>query len=111
MTEQNETRRQANAAYTKTFHAAFQTLARERGGVTAKTREGITREAQAAAKHAYADVMRHDEPDEQSCLRCNGSGHFLNDICYRCAGKGYQTRQDLTRNWGHDINVNNAVRA
>lgn len=47
------------------------------------------------------------------CRRCAGTGRYitgtLNGVpvgpggpCYRCAGKGFQTKADQRRNWGYD---------
>lgn len=51
----------------------------------------------------------------EACYACNGSGIFrgggsvingvykgFEGVCFRCQGKGYQTRDDEKRNWGYD---------
>lgn len=47
------------------------------------------------------------------CRRCAGTGRFITGTlngkpvgpggpCFRCAGKGFQTKADSRRNWGYD---------
>jgi hypothetical protein len=56
---------------------------------------------------------RRRERERRACERCNGTGRFITGTlngqpvgpggpCFRCGGKGYQTRADGARNWGYD---------
>lgn len=51
--------------------------------------------------------------EKQRCGRCAGTGMFITGtlngkpigpggICFRCAGKGFQTEDDSRRNYGYD---------
>lgn len=53
------------------------------------------------------------QPQTEKCRRCAGTGQFITyvengvpkgpgGICFRCNGKGFQTKADSKRNWGYD---------
>lgn len=57
----------------------------------------------------------YKKSDDERCRRCAETGMFItgttNGIptgpggkCFRCGGKGFQTKDDRKRNWGYDVN-------
>jgi hypothetical protein len=53
-------------------------------------------------------------PDYEPCDSCGSTGRWCAGtengqpirpgVCFRCSGKGYQSRDDGKRNWGYDVN-------
>lgn len=48
--------------------------------------------------NAIPELETDRAQEGQFCSSCNGSGRYYNRKCVRCAGKGYQTEADVTRN-------------